>query len=151
MRGLSGTGKSTLARMIADVTDLAILSTDNIRKELARLKPSEKAPARFAEGIYSAELTEMTYMEMIARAVVLIEKGRSVILDATFSKARHAEEARISALKAGARAYIIECVARDDAVKGRFLKREAECALKGMPVSDADWGVYLKRRKALRR
>lgn len=147
MRGLSGTGKSTLARMIADVTNLAVLSTDNIRKELARLKPTDKAPARFAEGIYSAELTEMTYMEMIARAAVLIEKGRSVILDATFSKARHVEEARISALKAGARAYIIECVARDDAVKGRFLKREAECAVKGMPVSDADWGVYLKQKE----
>jgi len=147
VRGLSGIGKSTLARMIADVTNLAVLSTDNIRKVLAGLKTTEKAPSRFGEGIYSAEFTEMTYMEMIARAASLLAKGRSVILDATFSKARHAEEAQKAALRAGARAYIIECVAGDETVKGRLLKRDAECAVKGMPVSDAGWGVYLKQKE----
>ncbi|MBI5454292.1 MAG: AAA family ATPase [Deltaproteobacteria bacterium] len=147
MRGLSGTGKSTLARMIADVTNLAILSTDNIRKVLAGLKPTDKARAKYGEGIYSTEFTERTYIEMIDRAAALLAQGRSVILDATFSKARHAEEARMSALKAGARSHIIECVAGDDAVKGRFLKRDAECAMKGIPVSDAGWEVYLKQKE----
>ncbi|MBI2413733.1 MAG: AAA family ATPase [Deltaproteobacteria bacterium] len=146
IRGLSGTGKSTLARMIADVTNLAILSTDNIRKELAGLKPTEKARARYGEGIYSTEFTERTYIEMINRAAALLKEGRSVILDATFSKARHVDEAQRAALEAGARSHIIECVAKDDAVKGRFRKRDAECAMKG--ISDAGWDVYLKQKEA---
>ncbi|MBI4949747.1 MAG: AAA family ATPase [Deltaproteobacteria bacterium] len=148
LRGLSGAGKSTLAREIADVTNLVILSTDNIRKELAGLKTTEKAPSRFGGGIYSTEFTERTYKEMIARAASLLEEGRSVILDATFSKARHVDAARMAALKAGARAYIIECAAKDDVVKGRLLKRDAECAVKGIPVSDAGWEVYLKQKEA---
>lgn len=82
--GLSGTGKSSFARMIAPGIGAApgavVLRTDEIRKRLAgvdHLRPLD--PTAYTPDFYA-----QVYDVMFAEAHSLIRAGRAVILDATF-------------------------------------------------------------------
>lgn len=85
--GLPGTGKSTLAGRIADELGLVVLSSDRIRKELAGLNPVEPAPAAYRKGLYTAGHTRKVYAELLSRAELLLSRGESVVLDASWSSA----------------------------------------------------------------
>lgn len=147
--GLSGTGKSTLARALAQNTGFIQISSDATRKELAGLSPDEHRFEPYGKGIYSEEFTDRTYRELTERAASCLKNGRSVILDATFSKRRYFErlmEAFTSLGIKGAEWHIIECVADDETVRNNLLKRTAKPD-KGA-VSDAGWEVYLEQKKS---
>lgn len=143
--GLSGTGKSTLASQIARHTGFVHLSSDAVRKELAGLSPDERRKEPFGRGIYSEDFTEKTYDALIRRASDLLEKGRSVIADATFGKRRHLMTARDAARGHGAVSRVVECTAESSTIRERLLRRGAR---PGGDASDADWEIYL-RQKAL--
>ncbi|MDP2689590.1 MAG: AAA family ATPase, partial [Deltaproteobacteria bacterium] len=150
VRGLSGTGKSTIAGELSKEAGFVHFSTDRIRKELAGIPPDERRPERFGEGIYSREFTDKTYRELLKRASALLAEGRSVILDATFSKTRFLEAASEAAREHNASFHVIECEAGDDAVRERMLKRSAQGA-KAPTVSDADWEIYLRQKEEYER
>ncbi|HWF78087.1 MAG TPA: AAA family ATPase [Caulobacteraceae bacterium] len=82
--GLSGTGKTTLARRIAPELGAApgalVLRSDEIRKRLAGVAPTEKLPP----DAYGAGTSEAVYGEMFALARHALAAGRSVVLDAVF-------------------------------------------------------------------
>jgi hypothetical protein len=82
--GLSGAGKSSVARAIAPGLEPApgavILRSDEIRKRLAGVAPSEPAPAQ----AYAPEATAGTYAAMFETARKLLAAGCAVVLDATF-------------------------------------------------------------------
>ncbi|GMR05266.1 MAG: bifunctional aminoglycoside phosphotransferase/ATP-binding protein [Thermodesulfobacteriota bacterium] len=145
VRGLSGTGKSTVAGALSSRTGFTLLSSDRIRRELAGLAASERAPAPFKEGIYSPEFTAKTYDELLKRAAALLASGRPVILDATFPAPARIERALEAALSAGAFFHLVECACSDELARERMEKRRAQDA--GKVVSDADWGVYVKQKK----
>ncbi len=83
--GLSGSGKSRLAREIARYLGrrpgARVVRTDVVRKRLAGVHPNEKLGA---DG-YSWEMTERTYTTFFEEARVALEKGQSVVLDAVFA------------------------------------------------------------------
>jgi len=144
VRGLSGTGKSTVAGALSKRTGyFTLLSSDRIRKELAGLSPEERAAAPFEEGIYSPSFTERTYSELINRASALLSGGRPVILDATFSKAAQIKKALEAAVGAGAFFHLVECACAEEVALERIEKREAARA-----VSDADREIYLKQKRS---
>lgn len=143
--GPSGTGKSTLAAEIAGHTGFVHLSSDAVRKELAGISPGERRKEPFGEGIYSEDFTERTYDELIRRASDLLEKGRSVLLDATFGKRKHLLRAREIAVRKHVIVNTVECTARNSTIRERLKARLAE---PGKAVSDADWDIFL-RQKAL--
>lgn len=93
--GLSGTGKSRLARDLAPLIGAApgavVLRTDVLRKQLLGVGPEVRLPP---EG-YSPEMTERTYQAMIDHAARILADGHSVIADAVFARPeqRHAIEA----------------------------------------------------------
>lgn len=146
VRGLPGTGKSTVAGALSNRTGFALLSSDRIRKELASISPCQRAPAPFEEGIYSPSFTAKTYAGMIKRAAALLASGRPVILDATFSKAANIEKALEAAIGAGALFHLVECACADEVARERIEQRSAGQAA---PVaSDADWGVYVRQRQS---
>ncbi|MBS0408869.1 MAG: AAA family ATPase [Proteobacteria bacterium] len=82
--GVSGTGKTTLARLVAPGVGAApgavILRSDEVRKRLKGLGPTEAAPA----SAYSREEMQAAYAAMLAEAQTALKAGRSVILDATY-------------------------------------------------------------------
>lgn len=86
--GLLGTGKSTLATGLGDSFEWPVLRSDEIRKQLAGLDPLVLAPATYGDGLYSVASTEATYDALLSQARMLLGRGESVIVDASFSKAR---------------------------------------------------------------
>lgn len=96
--GVSGTGKSTLARGLAPslhaAPGAAILRTDVLRKELAGVAPEQKLDAAH----YTRERSRQVYDTMFARAAAILRAGHSVVLDAVFLQ--EDERARADALAA---------------------------------------------------
>lgn len=129
--GLSGTGKSSVARLIAPwlgaAPGAAVLRSDEIRKRLAGLGPVERAPA----SAYSPEMTTRTYDALFAAARTLLDAGRAVVLDATFLD----PELRARAERVAAEAGVPFC--------GLWLEApmavlEARVAARQADASDAD-------------
>jgi len=128
--GVIGSGKSTLAAALGRALAAPVISSDRTRKALAGLP----ADARGDEQLYTAERTEDTYVELIRRAEVVLDSGRTVILDATFEQPRWRELAAGVARTFGANHAFIEASCPDWEVLRR---RIGERARHGSP-SDAD-------------
>lgn len=107
--GLPGTGKSTVAAAIADRRGAVLLSSDRIRKEIAGLDPAAGAAAGFREGLYSAEVTERLYAELLRRAEALLARGESVVLDASWTSERHRAAAAALAARSCGDLVALEC------------------------------------------
>lgn len=91
--GLSGTGKSTLARALAPlvppVPGALHLRSDVIRKTLAGVGETERLPAE----AYAPGSSEAVYAAMMTAARQALAEGRSVILDAVFARPAEREAA----------------------------------------------------------
>jgi predicted kinase len=133
--GLPATGKSTVAKLLQEHAGFEVLSSDQIRKELAGLSPTTSAKAEFEAGLYSAEWTERTYAECLERTQRELFRGNRVVVDATF----RGEENRTSFVKGirdmGAPALLIHCQADPQVVRGWIESRPGD-------PSDAYWDVY---------
>lgn len=85
--GLSGSGKSRLAREIASSLGLApgarVVRTDVIRKRLAGVHPNET----LGPSGYTAQMTEATYVAFAEQTRASLTAGQSVVMDAVFAKA----------------------------------------------------------------
>ncbi|MFC0239560.1 bifunctional aminoglycoside phosphotransferase/ATP-binding protein [Rhodopseudomonas telluris] len=94
--GLSGTGKSVLARAlsshVAPLPGAIVLRSDVTRKRLFGVADTERLPA----SGYSAEATARVYRWLAERAALVLAQGCSVIVDAVFAKA--AERGAIEAV-----------------------------------------------------
>lgn len=146
VRGLPGTGKTSIAKALADGLCMVHLSSDAVRKELAGVPATEHRVAGFGEGIYTGEFTAKTYRALIEKGVAFLKSGRSVVLDATFSNVKYLYEVKsaVQALGSDAEFHAVECVADDEAVRSRLLKRASEEGA----ISDADWEIYLRQKKS---
>ncbi|WP_457601219.1 AAA family ATPase [Hydrogenivirga sp.] len=133
--GLSGSGKSFLARILHDEFGYEWLRSDVIRKEIMGLKPEESARATFGGGIYTEDITRRVYEELIKRAKELSRKGKPVVLDATFLKRWQRELVR----KNFEDALFILATAGEEEIKRRLSDRK--------DVSDADFSIYLKQKE----
>ncbi len=148
--GLTGTGKTAIAKGIAREAGLVHLSSDAVRKEIAGIKYAKHAYADYKEGIYTEEFTKRTYHELIKRGISLLRAGRSVMLDATFSKARFLKEAISLAEKAGIKknaVHVFRCVADDKTVMENLLKRQIQDAAGQKTPSDATRVIYKMQKK----
>jgi len=87
--GLSGSGKSSLARLIAPAIGQApgavVLRSDAVRKQLAGAGLYDKLP----QDAYSREMSDKVYARLLADAERALSSGHSVILDAVHA---HADE-----------------------------------------------------------
>lgn len=84
--GLSGTGKTTLARDLApDIGPLpgaVVLRSDVLRKRLLGVVETVRLDA----DAYSEEITGRVYGEMAGRAGLVLEAGHGVVCDAVFAR-----------------------------------------------------------------
>ena len=138
--GLSGTGKTTLARAVAAELGVEVVSTDAVRADLFG---QQKRPVPFGEGVYGTEASRATYSEVVERSRRHIDEYGCVLLDGTFLDPLQREGARALAESVGAEFRLIRCQLSDDAVHDRLERRRQL----GDGVSDACWETYLRQRE----
>lgn len=124
--GLQGSGKSTVGRILGARTNLQLLLSDRIRKEI------------FQNPSYSSLESTYVYSRMIAMALENLNNGLPVVLDATHTNQRNREaEERIFKLMG----YLVKVVyikaPSDTIVKERIENRTND-------FSDADYEIYLR-------
>lgn len=119
--GVSGSGKSTVASQFRD--HAVILKSDEIRKELTGLKKDEHQYVAYGKGIYSKEISEKTYDELVKRGIENLKKGRKVILDATFLNKTARLRTLDIFLKNGFNPLFVNFFARESIIKERVIKR----------------------------
>ena len=137
MSGLSGSGKTWLARQLAPALGAIHVRSDVERKRLAGLTPATPSRSRVSAGLYSAESSLRVYQHLAYCADAALAGGFSVLVDATFM--RRAERERFSELAAtrGAALACIRCHAPAALLEARILER----ASRGGDASEADLEV----------
>ncbi|HEY5674149.1 MAG TPA: AAA family ATPase [Malonomonas sp.] len=83
-QGLSGSGKSSVARLLAEELGAIHLQSDRERKRLYGLAANADSSSTVAGGIYSASAHEATYAQLQKLAETVLAAGYPVIVDATF-------------------------------------------------------------------
>ena len=79
--GFSGSGKSTVAGLLAEKIGAIQIRSDVERKRLF----GYSAQASTESGIYSDDASSMTYKRLVELAESILNVGYSVIIDAAFS------------------------------------------------------------------
>jgi hypothetical protein len=131
--GLPGTGKSTVAQGVADRLGWDLLRTDAVRKEMARMTQSEHAYSAPFAGLYASDVTTQVYAELLARARVALERGDSVVLDASWLDPAQRDAARALARDTRSALHEICCLLDVREAEERIRARAAH----GADPSDA--------------
>lgn len=121
--GLMGSGKSTLAAALARDCNFVLVRSDEVRKELAGLNIGEHRLEPFGGGIYSADFFDRTYEELFKRAAEFLERGESVIIDASFKKRVYRERAKMVAKAQDSLFFLLETFCPDEEIKARLKER----------------------------
>ncbi|GAB6054427.1 bifunctional aminoglycoside phosphotransferase/ATP-binding protein [Magnetospira thiophila] len=121
--GLSGSGKSRLARELAPELDRGpgalVVRTDVLRKRLCGVSLFERLPPE----AYSPEMTERTYQALWEEVAQALAGGRSVVADAVFSKPRERQRAEQLAAAAGVPFAGLWLSAAPEIMAARIVKR----------------------------
>ena len=123
--GLPASGKSTIAARLCALFDLPLLSSDRVRKELFGLRPHHHVVVPFERGIYSKGASGLTYGRLLLSAQDALKRGKSVVLDATFSRLSQREEAMRLARDLDVDIIFVECRASTALLLKRLIRREA--------------------------
>ncbi len=126
--GPIGSGKSTLAAALGRELAVPVVSSDRTRKLAAGLPLTAPADGR----LYEKNERDRTYAEVIRRAGQVIQSGRGVVLDATFSTRGWRQLAAGAARAAQASFVFVETRCQPDLLRGRLAARRKEPS-----VSDA--------------
>jgi predicted kinase len=126
--GLSGTGKSVLARglapFMAPQPGAVVLRSDVLRKQLFGVSETDRLPAR----AYQRESSERVYQELAQRAVRVLSQGHSAVVDAVFADDTERTAIQRAAQEAGVR-FIGFFLATDLATRqDRVGRRQADAS-----------------------
>ena len=141
--GLSGSGKSTVARQLCEAAGMIQIRSDIERKRLSGLPAREKSRSGLGEGLYSVDQTEKTYRRLAKLAELVLQSGYSAIVDATFLRRSYRDDFRRLAEQHGLPFTILHCVATDEELEQRVAARE----LAGRDPSEATLDVLNAQRK----
>jgi uncharacterized protein len=127
--GPIGSGKSTLAAELGRELAVPVVSSDRTRKVSAGLPLTAPADGH----LYEKGERDRTYDQVIRRATEVIQAGRGVVIDATFSTRRWRQLAAEAAHAAQASFVFVETHCRPELLRDRLAER------RGKPsVSDAN-------------
>jgi uncharacterized protein len=142
LTGLIATGKSSLARQLGKRLGIDPFGSDTIRKGIHHIPPFEHHLDKFESGVYTPSATELTYAALLDRARQALDRGESVVLDASFMRYRDRQAAGELARASAARLRIIECTAPDHIIQSRLEKRQ----LRQDEPSDGRWEIYCEQK-----
>jgi aminoglycoside phosphotransferase family enzyme/predicted kinase len=136
--GLSGTGKSTVARAVAPeigATPGAIILRTDVERKLMRDVPLTE---RLTADAYSPEARAEVYMRLFAKAKQIVSTGHSVIIDAVLDMPALRDAAKAAADESGVPFVGIWLEAPEEVMIARVRGRAGD-------ASDADAAVVLRQ------
>jgi len=134
MAGLPGSGKSTIARALAQLLPGIVVSKDEIRLKL------------FSAGDidYSQAQDAVCFQEMLRLTEQTLSRcpGDWVILDGrTFSRASDLQQVRTLAWRLGQTLFVIHCICSDETARRRI---EADVESGRHPAANRNYELYLE-------
>jgi hypothetical protein len=137
MSGVSGSGKTWMARRLAPPLRAVHLRSDIERKRLAGLSSLARSASALAQGLYARDVTRAVYDRLAECAADALAGGCTTIVDATFGLARDRARFRALAARLGLDTWIVYCHAGRKALAARIRKRHRAA----IDPSEADMGV----------
>lgn len=130
MSGLSGSGKSTVARQLAQKLNAIHLRSDAVRKHLAEIPLHQRGDSggEFGSGIYTPEMTQKTYGKLLELGLLLAQQGWPVILDAKYDRQSLRQPVLESAIAAHIPIKIVQCTAPVEVLRDRLNRRTNDIA-----------------------
>lgn len=122
MSGLSGAGKTTVAKQIARKINAIHIRSDAVRKHLAGI-PLE---ATGGDEIYSEAMNHKTYDRMLELGIILANIGFPVILDAKYDRVALRQKAIETANSNNIPLKIVNCTAPIEVLRDRLNKRSGD-------------------------
>ncbi len=122
--GRAATGKSTLARALADALGWEAVGSDAVRKAAAGVPLFVRGDAAARAALYAPDRTDATYAALTDAALGRATRGLGTVLDATFATRRHRDALRAALAAAGVGHRFVELVAPDDVLRARLSARE---------------------------
>lgn len=137
--GRVGTGKSTVARRLAEAMGWDYLSSDFIRKSQAGADPYRRGTAEERQMLYSRQRTEETYAAMTREALSRCADGHGCIVDATFSRRSHRDELRAALSRHRIPYCLLEMTASDETLRERLRARDGAKVVSDARLEDFDF------------
>lgn len=147
LTGMVGSGKSALAKRLHNSFGWEWLASDQIRKEIAGVPLFERPDPETRKKLYTREMTDSTYATMIETGSRMIDLGKTVILDATFSSKHHRDLLADLSMNKETGYFLLETYAPEEVLKERLQRRDTH----DDEMSDArleDFEMLLKRYKS---
>ncbi|MEV6562097.1 AAA family ATPase [Nocardia sp. NPDC051756] len=123
--GLPGTGKSTVAKELSELTGAVVCAADQLRAQLRAAGQIQGEGGTFGAGAYSATNKARVYTELLTRAHLLLALGISVILDASWIDPEQRQRAGDLAADTHADLIQLHCVCPPDVAEHRIGRRAA--------------------------
>ena len=126
MSGLSGSGKTWLARQLAQRLSAVHIRSDVERKRRAGLAELAASHSRAGEDLYSPATTAALYDDLARVAEDVLSGEIIAIIDGTFLQ--RAQRARFAELaeRCGVPLHLILCEASDSVLRARIMQRSRE-------------------------
>lgn len=143
MSGLSGSGKSYLARRLAAVLPAVHLRSDVERKRLFGMDALQRTQSALAGGIYCTDASDRTYDRLNQLVAAVLDSRLAVIVDATNLRRQQRARFLATARQLGVRAVILLCQSDPATIAERVEQRQAQAR----DPSEATLDVVEKQRE----
>ena len=137
MHGVSGSGKSFVAKKLVESLGAVQIRSDVERKRLMGAWPSIPSTPPIESEMYAAETTRQTYLRLQTLTRTVVASGYPVIIDAAFLKQADRQAFASLATELGAPFVIAACHAPVAVMQERVLQRQ----LLGHDPSDANVAI----------
>ncbi len=124
MAGLSGSGKSTTAQLLARQINALHLRSDAVRKHLAGVSLDQRGD----DSLYTPEMTAKTYDRLLTLGLTLAQAGYSVILDAKYDRQALRQDAIERSQAVTLPLTILYCTAPPEVLEQRVRDRSGDIA-----------------------
>lgn len=134
MSGLSGSGKTTVAKQLAKKLNAIHIRSDAVRKHIAEISLDERG----GDELYTPQMHQKTYDRLLELAEILVKQGYKVILDAKYDRHQWREGAIALAQTCQIPLHIINCTAPIEVLRDRISRRTQD-------ISDATVDLLLQQ------
>jgi len=124
MAGLSGAGKTTVARALGRQLGAIHLRSDAVRKHLAGVPLQQRG----GDDLYTPEMTQRTYERLLDLGFMLAQQGYRVILDAKYDRQGLRQPVIEQAQACNLPLQICHCTAPQTVLEARLQARQGDIA-----------------------